>query len=268
MITLAVVNYKGGVGKTTTALYLSSLFMGAGYRTLAVDMEPQGNLSSSMGVNIAADYLSVAECLLGKCAPQDVLIPVHKGLYLLASGSALPEASTVLELTSPRKWEVLRYQLKQLADQFDICIIDTSPGRGDLLTMNALAAADWAIVPSQCENYSTVGLAHLSKSIVDLKKLLINENLRIAAVLPTFWRKTKEARIHIDMLENEFGQFVSPSRIRRSESLVQSSRSSGGFISNRKEAGYQDYEHFFRDLCNRIGVQPVGHQNADASERS
>ena len=178
---IAVANQKGGVGKTTTTVNLAACIANAGKRVLMVDMDPQGNASS--GVGIKAGKNTVYEVLLGECTMQSVIVPtVQKNLSVAPVDIRL--AGAEVELVSMQRREYrMRAALESVKDQFDFIFIDCPPSLG-LLTINALAAAQTVLVPIQCEYYALEGVTALMNTISRVKKG-INPHLDVEGILLT-----------------------------------------------------------------------------------
>ena len=181
--TTAVVNQKGGVGKTTTTFNLGVALQRLGRRVLLVDLDPQASLSVSAGIPIATLSVSIYQLLLDeKLDPAPVIAKTTSGVDILPATIDLSAAE--VELVSVMQRElVLRDVLDQLKDRYEHILIDCPPNLG-LLTINALAAADQVIIPLECEFLATRGLALLLRTIQKIQARL-NRNLRLAGILPT-----------------------------------------------------------------------------------
>ena len=146
---VAVANQKGGVGKTTTAVNLSSSVASQGKRVLIVDLDPQGNTTSGFGVTKRGIETSVYQLLMGEALAEDAIIHTQYRVDLLASNIQLTGAG--LELVNmPRRESRLREALTPIIDRYDFIFIDCPPSL-DLLTLNGLCACDTVLVPIQCE---------------------------------------------------------------------------------------------------------------------
>ena len=182
---VAVVNQKGGVGKTTTTVNLAAALGTLQKRTLLVDIDPQGNATSGLGVNKREIRASTYELLVGEAQPQEAVMKTpFAGLSLLPSSMQL--AGAEIELISlPRRESRLKAVLAALRDQYDYLLIDCPPSLG-LLTLNALCAADTLLVPIQCEYYALEGLSQLMTTVRQVKRLY-NAQLEIEGVLLTMY---------------------------------------------------------------------------------
>lgn len=182
---IAITNQKGGVGKTTTAINLAACLAEKGKKTLAIDMDPQGNLSSGLGVNIEEEPYSIYDVLIGDRNIGECTI-LNKFPNLSIVPSSINLAGVEIELISEeRNQYVLKDTIKGIRKNFDFIIIDCPPSLS-LLTVNALTASDTVIVPIQCEYYALEGLTQLLYTINLIKKNF-NKHLEIEGVVFTMY---------------------------------------------------------------------------------
>lgn len=204
---ISVANQKGGVGKTATTTNLGASLYGLGHRVLLVDMDPQGNLSSSFGSRPRVDS-TVADALLDRKVPVPV-VPVYAGgagcLDLSPASVSLATAEAALMNKLGREFR-LRDQLATIADRYDFILIDTPPSLG-LLTINSLVAAQLVLVPTEARFFSLQGLQMLQESIDEI--LYINPNLRILGILLSkFDRRLREEQQVAAYLRENWGSLV------------------------------------------------------------
>jgi chromosome partitioning protein len=182
---IAVANQKGGVGKTTTCVNLVSALADMNYRSLLVDLDPQGNASVGCGINTRELEISALEVLQAECDISDAMITVDKlGFDVLPSNSDLTAAEISLLQVDKREYR-LKDALEKIAHQYTWIIIDCPPSL-NMLTLNALTAANSVLIPMQCEYYALEGLASLLETI-DQVRNSVNPGLVIEGLLRTMY---------------------------------------------------------------------------------
>lgn len=178
---IAVFNQKGGVGKTTTVINLSACLASKGKKVLMLDIDPQGNTTSGIGIDKTKLEKTVYDVLINNDSPMDCIIDTNReNLFIMPSSVQL--AGAEIELTEMNKRELkLRECLDKIKDEFDYIFIDCPPSLG-LLSINALSAVDSVLIPIQCEYYALEGVSQLMNTIKLVKKGL-NPDLDIAGVV-------------------------------------------------------------------------------------
>jgi chromosome partitioning protein len=242
---IAVANQKGGVGKTTTAVNLGACLADLGYRTLVVDLDPQGNLSTGLGIDVRALDVSMYDVLLND-VPLSACIRPTGVENLTVAPANLDLAGAEIELVPAFSRELkLRAALETVRDDYDYVLIDCPPSLG-LLTVNAFAAASEVLVPIQCEYYALEGLGQLLRN-VDLVQRNLNPALEVSTmVLVMYDARTKLADQVSAEVRKHFGdkvvRTVVPRTVRLSEApsfgqpIISFDPSSRGAIAYRSLA--------------------------------
>ena len=219
MITLAVSNQKGGVGKTTTCINLAAELGRKGYSVLSVDIDPQANCTSGLGVALPPKAPSLYNVLLGDVPPREAILQTKwKGVSMLPS--TLDLAGAEIELASSISRETKMRRVLSRIQGFDIAILDCPPSLG-MLTVNALVAADKLVIPIQCEYFALEGLGQLSRTI-SLVKDGLNQNLAIDGILLTMHDSRTRLSIDVaDEVRRQFGDVVFKTFIPRNVKLAE-----------------------------------------------
>jgi len=217
---LAIANQKGGVGKTTTAVNLGAALAEHGYRVLVVDLDPQGNATTGLGINARNLQASIYDVIMQDTALEDCIEPTAlRNLFLAPATIDLAGAEIELVPAFSRELK-LRRAVDAVRDEYDFVIIDCPPSLG-LLTVNGLAAADDVIVPIQCEYYALEGLSQLVRNVA-LVRTNLNPGLDIRGIVMTMYdARTKLADQVVREVREHFGdrvyRTVVPRTVRLSE---------------------------------------------------
>lgn len=208
---IAFANQKGGVAKTTTTLNLAVAFAEEGHRVLCCDMDPQGNLTMSQGIDPDAVETSMYHVLVHRVSIREVIRRCEVDVACASIDLAGAEIAMSTQIGRER---ALEKALREIQHDYDFVFIDTPPSLG-LLTINALTAADKVIVPVQCEYLSMRGLLQLQNTLTMIRENL-NPDVDIEGILPTLVdARTLHAKEAIELLEENFGDRVFASRIRK-----------------------------------------------------
>ena len=208
---IAFANQKGGVAKTTTTLNLGVAFAEKGLRVLLVDLDPQGNLTMSQGMNPDSIERSMFDVLVHRVPITEVIH--HTEVDLAVSSIDLAGAELALSSMIGRE-RALEKALAPVKDDYNYILIDTPPSLG-LLTINALVASEGVIVPVQCEYLSLRGLVQLENTLSMIRENL-NPEVGIDGILPTMYdKRTLHSREAVEILEENFGDLVFGTKIRK-----------------------------------------------------
>ena len=250
MITIAIANQKGGVGKTTTAINVATAMAASGWRTLLVDLDPQGNASTGLGVEAAHRSVSSYDVLIGRSS---LVEAVHStsipGLSVVPATQDLSGAEVELVDIEDR---VHRLSRELSAGEFDIVFIDCPPSLG-LLTLNALSAADSLLVPLQCEFFALEGLSQLLQT-VDRVQGSFNPDLGIIGIVLTMFDRRNRLTDQVsDDVRDCLGKLVFEAVIPRNVRLSEApSHGLPALVYDHACAGSRAYIALARELIARL----------------
>lgn len=217
---IAIANQKGGVGKTTTAINLSSCLAEKGKRVLSVDMDPQGNMTSGLGMEKGSVDKTIYDLIIGEVNVEDVIVKdLIENLDIIPTSIDLSAAEIELIDVEDKEF-ILRNAIHQVKDKYDFIIIDCPPSLS-MLTINAMTTADSVLVPIQCEYYALEGLSQLIHT-VELVKDRLNPNLEIEGVVFTMYDARTNLSLQVvenvkDNLRQNIYKTIIPRNIRLAE---------------------------------------------------
>lgn len=251
---IAVANQKGGVGKTTTAINLSSCLAEAGKKVLTIDLDPQGNMTSGLGVDKNAVEYTVYELMLEQCSIKESMSDTAvDGMKIIPSNVNLAGAEIELLGISEKEY-ILKNAVDYIRDDYDYIIIDCPPSL-NMLTINAMTTADSVLVPIQCEYYALEGLSQLIHTI-DLVQQRLNPNLSIEGIVFTMYDVRTNLSNQVvqnvrENLEAKIYNTLIPRNIRLAEAP------SHGLPINKydsRSAGAESYRLLAKEVMERTGV--------------
>jgi len=255
---IAFCNQKGGVGKTTSTINLATAFAVMGKRVLLIDMDPQGNAGSGLGLNKYRVEKSIYHALIGEVTLKSIVRKTDiENLYIAPSNRDLIGAE--LELVSAFAREVkLKNALHGVSEDYDFVLIDCPPSL-NLLTVNALSSADSVVIPVQCEYYALEGISELVHTI-DLLKQNLNPDLQIGGIILTMFDSRNNLSHQVAQeVRNHFKDRVFETVIPRSVKLSESP--SHGLpiqLYDSKSKGAESYQQLAQEMIRRSGLIQKG----------
>lgn len=248
---ITVMNQKGGTGKTTTAAAMLSYYAANGIKSLGVDLDPQCNLSLTMGAR--SSKRTSLGALTGEAEPRDTIQAANYA-EIIAGSPALSSADEIFSQDIGKPYK-LREALEQVKGDYERIVIDSPPTLG-VLSVNALTAANYVIIPCQADIFSVQGLSQLADTIEQVKKYT-NPALKVAGILLT--RHNARANISRDLADvlareaGSLGASLFDTAIRESVTVKQAQALQQGIFDTKSTAAAADYSAFMHELENRIG---------------
>jgi len=257
---IAFANQKGGVAKTTTTLNLGVALVELGNRVLAVDLDPQGNLTMSQGLNPDTIERSMFDVLVRSLPIGEVVASVE--LDIAVSSIDLAGAELALASMIGRE-RALQKAIQPIRAKYDYVMIDTPPSLG-LLTVNALTASDHVVVPVQCEYLSMRGLVQLQNTLEMIRENL-NPSVDILGILPTmFDSRTLHSREAVEMLKENFGDLVFDTRIRKTIRYAEAPVEGSSVLKYEPEG---PAAQAYRDLAEEVTSEPTTSKHEEGAPR-
>jgi chromosome partitioning protein len=242
---IAFANQKGGVAKTTTTLNLAVAFAESGHRVLCIDLDPQGNLTMSQGIDPDKVEKSLYDVLVNDMPISEII--QHREIDIAVSSIDLAGAEIAMSTKIGRE-RSLEKALKEVSGDYDFVCIDTPPSLG-LLTINALTAASKVIVPVQCEYLSMRGLVQLQNTLKMIQENL-NPDVKIEGILPTMLdSRTVHAKEAVEILEENFGDLVFRSRIKKAIKFAEAPVKGASVLKYDPQGNAAGY---YRDLAKEV----------------
>jgi chromosome partitioning protein len=242
---IAFANQKGGVAKTTTTLNLAVAFAESGYRVLCIDLDPQGNLTMSQGIDPDKVEKSLYDVLVNDMPISEII--QHREIDIAVASIDLAGAEIAMSTKIGRE-RSLEKALKEVSGDYDFVCIDTPPSLG-LLTINALTAASKVIVPVQCEYLSMRGLVQLQNTLKMIQENL-NPEVKIEGILPTMLdSRTVHAKEAVEILEENFGDLVFKSRIKKAIKFAEAPVKGASVLKYDPQSNAASY---YRDLAKEV----------------
>lgn len=248
---IAIANQKGGVGKTTTSINLSASLAEAGKKVLTIDIDPQGNTTSGLGIDKNSIENTIYELILGETEIEDVIIPTEfENLSVIASNVNLAAAEIELIGINEKEY-ILKRAVDKVKDQYEFVIIDCPPSL-NMLTINAMTTADTVLVPIQCEYYALEGLSQLLHT-VNLVKQRLNPSLEMEGVVFTMYdARTNLSLQVVENVKNNLHQTIYKTIIPRNIRLAEAP--SHGLpinVYDSKSTGAESYRLLAQEVIHR-----------------
>ena len=251
---ISFANQKGGVGKTTSAVNIAASLGVLGYNTLLVDLDPQGNATSGVGVAKKGLKNTIKDVLMGDCKAKDAIIQTEfDKLSLIPANMSLAGTEfDLLQGDDPEPWAIMKKALETVKADYDYIIVDCPPSLG-MLTMNSLSASDGVVVPMQCEFYALEGLSQLMITINRIKRMY-NPDLAITGILITMYNSRLLLSMQvISELEKHYVDKIFRTKISRNVKLTEAPGfGKPAYYHDKSSKGSKEYLEVAKELATRI----------------
>lgn len=255
---ISISNQKGGVGKTTTAINLATGLAAVGKKVLIIDLDPQGNASTGLGIDRASRTNGTYELIFGECTVEESAAKTKvPGLFIVPSSIHLAGAEIELINTENREFR-LKKALEGAKSNYDYIVFDCPPSL-NLLTLNALAASDGVLVPLQCEFYALEGLSYLV-STIERVRASFNKNLELQGIVLTMYdRRNSLSRQVANNVRDHFGDRVFDTMVPRNVRVSEApSFGLPAIVYDMSCTGSQAYIHLAREMLKREKLKEMG----------
>jgi len=250
---VTVSNQKGGVGKTTTIINLSYALSLLNKKILIIDLDPQGNATSGLGIRLSDAQLTIYEVVMTKLNSKSAIIKKN-GLSLIPSNIHLSGATIELINETNREYKLLK-AIEEIKEEYDYVFIDTPPSLG-LLTINALAAADEVLIPVQCEFFALEGLSQLLKTIKRVQSVINNKLALNGVILTMYDIRTNLSKEVYEEVKKYFEQKLYKTAIPRNVSVAESSSHGISVIEYEpKSSGSIAYMNLAKEFLQQVSIE-------------
>lgn len=251
-------NSKGGVGKSTSVVNVAAILADMGYKVLIMDFDPQASATISLGIDVSTIKNSIKELFEDECKPNDAVIIKFRNISIIPARYDLRTFVNSEKANHFRRNEIIKFRVGRFEEEFDYILMDTAPAAQGLLATNALALADYVIIPSKMEHLSVVGIAQMLDVVRDVRGQYLNPDLKILGILATMVENTNDCADHTKLIFDTFSNTVFNSTISKNVTLSESASMGKPIIYYRKDCrGAINYIALTNEIIQRIERLPV-----------